>query len=169
MSVRLRCPSVISLTVHNAQRSSGQRIPTSMRSWRMACDAVQVQRIAIWNSSGARHVAGGVCIGFLTACLLSAAHSHARRPSSNCTTRSQQLKLVHLRTSSPSFANEPFLRMTSSLPRRPQMYYAAKHGSRTFAYHSAKAALREGDGAPFAGWPVKKHVGLELFTLSQNK
>jgi hypothetical protein len=93
----------------------------------------------------------------------------ARRPSSCCTTRSQQLKLVHLCTSNPLFAKEPFLRMTSFLCRRPQMYYDAKHGSRASPYHSAKAVLRESDGAPFAGWPAKKHAGLELFMISQTK
>jgi hypothetical protein len=153
----------------NPQRSSGQRIPTSMRFWRMASDVVQVQRIAIWNTSGARHLASGVF--WFTHCpwLSYVARSCARRPSSCCTIRSQQLKLVHLRTSSPSFSKEPFLRMAFFLPRRPRMYYAAKHGSRAAAYHSAKAALREVDGAPFAGWPVKKHTALDLFTLSQNK
>jgi len=87
---------------NDLQRYSGQQSPTSTKFWRMAFDAVQVQRIAIWNTSGARHVACGVFFGILTvpACnyvdLL-----RARRPSSCCTTRSQQLTLVHLCTSSP--------------------------------------------------------------------
>lgn len=62
MKVRLQYFSIGGDLPDGPQRSSGQRGPTSTRFWQMAFDAVQVQRIAIWNTSGARHlpVAGRV-------------------------------------------------------------------------------------------------------------
>lgn len=69
----------------------------------------------------------------------------------------------------PLFCQWVFLRLTSFLRRRPQTYYEAKHGAGASVYQSARAALREGDGAPFVGWPVKKNNGLELFTISRPK
>ena len=68
----------------------------------------------------------------------------------------------------PHFCQWVFLRLTS-LRRRPQSYHEAKHGEGASVYQSARSALREGDEAPFVGWPVKKHNGLELFTISQTK
>ena len=140
----------------------------------MASDVVQVQRIAIWNTSGARHL-HSVCVNDFVLCRTHtvrdhADRSHARHPSSCCTIRSQQPKVVPRCTSSPSLPKAHFFEsMASFPPHSAQLYYDAKHSPRASTYHSAKAALRAIDPAPFAGWPVKEHAELELFTLSQNK
>jgi len=51
---------------NDTQRYSGHRSPTSMRFWQMAFDEGRVPRIAIWNTSGGRHLAGGGLCDILT-------------------------------------------------------------------------------------------------------
>lgn len=160
----------ISLTIRSALLDSGVPQARGFGEWR------STRHKSKESPSGTPPVRGIFqwqveFFGLLThcPCLLYVARSRARHPSSYCTTRSQQLKLVHLRTSSPSFAKRAVLENENGRSScRPQMYYDAKHGSRASVYHSAKAALRESDRAPFAGWPVKKHTQWELFALSQN-